>query len=194
MACYYSRKYDLSKNSAFSGWWADITCRLRRTMLFRCILRFPTHGRFIRTLRYYCHMYILLPSLMIYICSVGRMLSIFPDWVLTLGGYQSVHVQGSIYWGGGGGGKDSPPNTPASPPKFLPMKSYSVLAKSLSAIPQLLGPQNCLRMPQNHSQKAQNSKKFWGGMPPDPPRELWPMGATPIHCHFPPPPPPNQKL
>ena len=70
--------------------------------------------------------------------------------------------------GGGGGGEDSPPNTPASPPKFLPIKSYSVLVKNLSVIPQLLEPQNCLRMPQNHSQKAQNSKTFCGGTPLDP--------------------------
>ena len=62
--------------------------------------------------------------------------------------------------GAGGGGEDSPPNTPASPPQnFCQLnltKSYNVLAKNLSAIPQLLGPQNCLRVPQNHSQKAQH--------------------------------------
>ena len=87
--------------------------------------------------------------------------------------------------GGGGGGGEILPQTLQLPPQnFCLTKSYNVLAKNLSAISQLQGPRNYLRMPQNHSQKAQNSKKFWGGMPPDPPRELRPMPATPIHCHF----------
>ena len=71
----------------------------------------------------------------------------------------------------GGRGEDSPPNTPVSPPppqhfcELSLTKSYNVLAKNLCAISQLQGPRNCLRMPQNHSQKAQNSKNFWVGMP-----------------------------
>ena len=53
-----SRNSDLSKIPTFSWWWADTTCHLRRTThlaptpLFHCILRFPAHGRLIRTLRY----------------------------------------------------------------------------------------------------------------------------------------------
>ena len=77
-----------------------------------------------------------------------------------------------------------PPQTLQLPPQrfcqFNLTKSYNVLAKNLSAISQLLGPQNCLRMPQNHSQKGQI---FLGGMPPDPLRELQPMAATHMH-HF----------
>ena len=62
------------------------------------------------------------------------------------------------------GGEKIPP-----PPKkkILPIRKVSIeavtpvsFAKNLSVIPQLLGPQNCLRMPQNHSQKAQNVKTF----------------------------------
>ena len=80
-------------------------------------------------------------------------------------------MQGSIYLGG----KFLSQTLQLPPQKFCQLnltKSYNVLAKNLSEIPQLLGPQNCLRMPQNHSQKAQNLKKNWGGIPPDPP----------IHC------------
>ena len=58
--------------------------------------------------------------------------------------------------------EDPPTNTPASPPIFLQIKFEGIeavvpvsFAKNLSVIPQLLGPQNCLGMPQNHSQKAQ---------------------------------------
>ena len=47
-------------------------------------------------------------------------------------------------------------------------KAYNVLTQNLSAISQLLGPQNCLRMLQNHSQKTQNSKHFWGACPQTP--------------------------
>ena len=54
------------------------------------------------------------------------------------------------------------PPPPPPPPNFCQLnltKSYNVLAN----LPQLQGPQNCLRMPQNHSQKAQNSKQIRGG-------------------------------
>ena len=98
-----------------------------------------------------------------------------------------IQTQGSIYWGGGGGGILSQTLQLRSPQNFCQLsltKSYNVLAKNLSAISQLQGPWNCLKMPQNHSQKAQNSKTFCGGMPPDPPGVLRPMPATPIHYHF----------
>ena len=78
------------------------------------------------------------------------------SWVLSTGGGG----------GGGGGGEDSPQTLQLPPQNFCQLsltKSYNVLAKNLSAISQLQGPRNCLRMPQNHSQKAQNSKSFGGG-------------------------------
>ena len=81
-----------------------------------------------------------------------------------------------FYLLGGAGGKIPPQTLHLPPQKFLPIK-YNVLAKNLSVISQLLGPQNCLRMPQNHSQKAQNSKKIpGGGHAPRPPLKncgLW---------------------
>ena len=46
---------------------------------------------------------------------------------------------------GGGGGGNSPKHSSFPPKTFSQIKSYNVLAKNLSAIPQLLGPQNCLR-------------------------------------------------
>ena len=95
------------------------------------------------------------------------------------------------------GGRFSPKHSSFLPKNFSQLnltKSYNVLAKNLSAISQLQRPRNCLRMPQNHSQKAQNSKKILGGIPPDPPRELRPMPATPIHCHFQHLPPPKPKI
>ena len=85
--------------------------------------------------------------------------------------------------GGGGGGKILPQTLQLPPQTFCQLNLTNVLAKNLSAIPQLLGPQNCLRMPQNYSQKAQSSKFLWG-MPPNHPRELQPMAATLIHYHF----------
>ena len=74
-----------------------------------------------------------------------------------------------------GGGKILPQTLQLPPQNFCQLnltKSYSVLAKNLSAIPQLLGPQNCLRMPQNHSKIQKHS----GGACPQTPLEncgLW---------------------
>ena len=64
-----------------------------------------------------------------------------------------------------GGGKILLQTLQLPPQNFCQLnltKSYIVVAKNLPVIPQILGLQNCLRMPQNHSQKAQNSN-FWGG-------------------------------
>ena len=117
--------------------------------------------------------------------------------------YKDAYDDAGFYLLGGRGGKILPQTLQPSPQNFCQLnltKSNDVLAKNLSAIPQLLRPQNCLRMPQNHAQKAQNSKIFLGGggggggMPPDPPRELRPMAATSIHYHFPPPPPPKPNI
>ena len=97
--------------------------------------------------------------------------------------------------GGGARVKILPQTLQLPPQNFCQLnltKSYSVLAKNLSAIPQLLGPQNCLRMPQNHSQKAQNSKNSGGGggMPQTPLENcgLWVQPPSTITFNiFPPP-------
>ena len=40
------------------------------------------------------------------------------------------------------------------------------------------GVTKCQEVPQNHSQRVSNSKTFWGSMPPDPPRMLWPLATV----------------
>ena len=102
----------------------------------------------------------------------------------------------------GVGGKFSPKHSSFSPPpNFCQLnltKSYNVLAKNLSAISQLQGPRNCLRMPQNHSQKAQNSNTNSGGACPQTPLENCGLCLQPpstiTFSIFPPPPPPKTKI
>ena len=85
------------------------------------------------------------------------------------------------------GGGDSP----AKHSSFIEALA-SVFAKNLSVKSQLLGPQNCCRMPQNHSQ---NLKKLLGGgggggggggytpRPPPPPDNCSPRLQPPAHQH-----------
>ena len=66
----------------------------------------------------------------------------------------------------GGGGEDSPQTLQLPPKNFCQLsltKSYNALPKNLSAISQLQGPQNCLRMLSEPLSEGSKFKNILGG-------------------------------
>ena len=105
-------------------------------------------------------------SLYFFISLIPVFFNFIAKYMYVIGYYCSYWSQHAGFYLLGGGGGEIPPQN------FCQLnltKAYNVLAKNLSAISQLLGPQNCLRMPRNHSQKAENSKNILGGHAPRPP-------------------------